>query len=383
MNWILAAVSAGALVFWASAAWAAIIRGSRVPFLRSLPVHPGPPPRVSIVVAARNEEEMLKECLLRLLSLERLDLQLIAVDDRSDDGTGRIVDDIARADSRIVPVHITSLPGGWLGKNNALHEGARQAEGKWLLFTDGDVMLEPLSVARAVAYAEKEGLDHLTATPQLKMPGVLTNLFAGTFALLFAGYSRPWDAPDPESESHVGIGAFNLVLRETYHAIGGHAPIRLRPDDDMMLGKLVKKSGFRQDLVHGQGEISVEWYSTLGDAVRGLEKNAFAGMGYSLPKAVVSCMLLLVLMVGPYLGLLSGQPLVFWTSLLSVIFVTILYAGSTTVSGTRMWLCLLVPVGALLLCYVLLRASALTVWRGGISWRGTTYTLEELRSNQL
>ena len=257
MSWFLAGASAAALVLWGSAAWAGIIRGYRVPFLSNLPVPRGPEPRVSIVVAARNEEEKLGECLLRLLRLEGLDLQLIAVDDRSDDGTGRIIDELAAADPRTHPVHITRLPEGWLGKNNALHRGAQQADGEWLLFTDGDVMLKPLSVAKAVGYAEKEGLDHLTASPRLQMPGVLTNLFAGTFALLFAGYSRPWNARNPNSDSHVGIGAFNLVRRETYDAVGGHAPIRLRPDDDMMLGKLVKKSGYTQDLVHGQGEISV------------------------------------------------------------------------------------------------------------------------------
>ncbi|RMG40035.1 MAG: glycosyltransferase family 2 protein, partial [Planctomycetota bacterium] len=134
------------------------------------PTGTGPPrhpalPKVSVIVAARDEAARVADCLRSILASDYPDFELIAVDDRSTDGTGQRMDEVAAADPRCRVVHITELPEGWLGKCWALHCGTRAARGEWLLFCDGDVLLAPDCVRAAIAEATRCGLDHLALMP--------------------------------------------------------------------------------------------------------------------------------------------------------------------------------------------------------------------------
>ena len=305
------------------------------------------------------------------------------MDDRSSDGTGAILDRMAAEHPRLRVIHLSTLPAGWLGKNHALARGAAVATGEWLLFTDADVVLHSETLARAAGFVTRERLDHLAVAPELSMPSALLDLFAGTFALFFAQYAQPWKARDPKSPRHIGIGAFNFVRASAYRAAGGHEPIAMRPDDDLKLGKLLKLHGFRQDLLFGRGMISVQWYGSLGEAVRGLEKNAFAGVDYSVAAVVTSALALLVLCVWPFAALLltSGTTRLLNAGTVAVILA--LYAGSTRASGSNPLLGIGFPFGTLLFIYIVVRAAWLALRNDGIDWRGTHYPLSELRANRI
>lgn len=381
---VLLWLSALTLALWLAVLLDSALGARRIGSLRDAePVADAGAPRVSVVVAARNEARAIEHALASVLAQRYPDLEVIVVDDRSTDATGAILDRISIGHPRLHVAHLDALPPGWLGKNHAMQRGAAAATGDWILFTDADVVMETRAIARAVGFAEREGLDHLTVTPRLLMPGPALDLFAGTFGLLFAQYSRPWKARDPRSRAHIGIGAFNLVRASAYRAAGGHAPIAMRPDDDLKLGKLLKQNGFRQDLLFGRDAVSVEWYSTIGEAVRGLEKNSFAGAGYSVPAVLASSLALLALDVWPFLAVLVTAGPTRWLYLASVAVILAIYAGSTRGSGTRPWLAPLFPLGVLLLVYILLRSTWLAVRNGGIRWRDTFYPLEELRRNRV
>ncbi len=150
------------------------------------------PPKVSVVVAARNEARNIEAALRSVLAQDYPNLEFIVVDDRSTDETGIILDRLANKDERIRVVHIMELPKGWLGKNHAQHFGAERATGELILFTDADVMMERSVISRAVTYLRRENADHLAITPQMKMPGLLLNMFGGAFALFFGMYAKPW-----------------------------------------------------------------------------------------------------------------------------------------------------------------------------------------------
>src|SRR6266446_10263487 len=150
------------------------------------------------------------------------------------------------------------------------------------------VVFEPTTLRRAMTVMEQDEPDHLTAIPDTKVPGVALNAFVAAFGVFFFLYARPWKARDAHSRHHIGVGAFNLIRADAYRTIGTHRAIAMRPDDDMKLGKLVKKSGFRQDVVYGRGFITVEWYASLRELIDGLMKNAFAGVNYSLAAVVGS-----------------------------------------------------------------------------------------------
>ncbi|MGD8331910.1 MAG: glycosyltransferase family 2 protein, partial [Acidobacteriota bacterium] len=237
-------------------------------------------PRVTVVVPARDEERNIEAAMSSLLALEYPKLEIIAVDDRSADGTGAILERLSAGDARLQVVHVGELPAGWLGKNHALQLGAERGSGELILFTDADVLFEPTVLLRAVTCLRDQELDHLTIAADVHTPSLLVELFVAAFMLSFVGYFRPWRMGDPKSSHTIGVGAFNLVRRQAYERAGRHVPIAMRPDDDLQLARLLRDHGARQAFGVAGGMVGVEWYPSLGAAIRGLEKNSLAGVGY-------------------------------------------------------------------------------------------------------
>jgi len=362
-----------------------VIGGNRkIRRLRTIVPDIGPnAPKVSIIVPARNEERNLREALSSMLALDYPQLELIVVNDRSDDATGDIIAELAATDPRLQAVTVETLPPGWLGKNHALWLGSRQASGELLLFTDADIVMEPTLLQRAVAYLEAQRLDHLVVSPRIDMPGTLLPMFGLTFMLFFAMFSRPWKARDPKSKAHIGIGAFNLVRARAYWACGGHEVIPLRPDDDLKLGKLLKKNGYAQELVAGPEFMVVEWYATLPEVIRGLEKNAFAGCDYRLWLVAVGAVVHALCSIWPYLALLVMDGAVRLTYMAVVTVITLLLINCARANGARYWYVVGFPLGATLFVWIVLRTTSLNLLQGGITWRGTFYPLKELRKNRI
>ncbi|MBL8985272.1 MAG: glycosyltransferase [Gemmatimonadetes bacterium] len=342
----------------------------------------GRPPRVSVVVAARDEERGIEPAVRSMLAQRYPDLELVVVDDRSTDRTGAILDRLAAEDPRLAVVQVAELPAGWLGKNHALHLGAERASGEWLLFTDADIHLAPEVVSRAVRRAEEGRFDHLAAAPTLILPGLLLKAFGVQFLFSFLSFAKPWKASDPGSRFFVGVGAFNLVRRSAYVAVGGHAPIRLRPDDDMKLGKILKRGGFRAEALDGGGMISVEWYHSLGEMVRGFEKNMFSGVEYSMAFSVAGGLAQL-LVLSPLVLLPVATGLAQWLFGLQVLVALAMFAILARGMRVTPVVALLYPVVVVLFVAILWRTMFVNLRDGGIRWRGTFYSLRELKANRV
>lgn len=340
-------------------------------------------PKVSIIVAARNEQRNIREALQSLLNLSYPDYELIVVNDRSEDDTQAILEQLSAGQPRLKLLQVHQLPPGWLGKNHALWVGSRDASGELLLFTDADIMMEPTVLKRAVTLLEQNRLDHLAVTPALLMPTAFLGMFGIAFAVIFSLFVRPWKARDPRSRFHIGIGAFNLVRSQAYRNIGGHVPIRLRPDDDLKLGKLLKKNGYRQDVVCGPDYLAVEWYASTMELIRGLEKNAFSGADYSVPLVLTGALFQLLCSVWPFVALLVTNGAVQMVYLAAVIILLLMLADSARFHRIPVWYALGYPLVSALFVYIMLRTMVLNIIQGGIYWRGTFYPLHELRKNQV
>jgi len=155
---------------------------------------PAANPRVSIVVPARNEEENIEPTLAQLLALDYDNFEVIAVNDRSTDRTGEIMDKIAAspaAHGRLKIIHVGELPPGWLGKTHAMWSASRESNGDWLLFTDADVLFKPDAIRRALAYAESAAADHLVLFPRIVMRTVGEKMMIAFFQSLFVFGHRP------------------------------------------------------------------------------------------------------------------------------------------------------------------------------------------------
>ena len=349
------------------------IGNRRIPHLRD--TAPGAGPRVSIVAAARDEERNIDRAVRSMRAQTYADLEVIVVDDRSTDRTP----DILAAIDGVRVLRIDALPPGWLGKCHALDAGARAASGELLLFTDADVVMEPTLVARAVRFIEASGLDHLVVTPDMTMPSWPLRSFGAAFIIFFSMFVRPWRVRDPRSRFHVGIGAFNMVRAGVYRAIGGHEAIRLRPDDDIKLGKLIKKHGFAQDLAFGRGLIEVEWYPSWRALRDGLMKNMFSGVDYRISMVVAGTAMLFLLYIGPFAAMCFSPA----AGGAAATVMLIAAADSIGFSNLRRAHALAMPFATLAFIYLQWRATILNLAQRGITWRGTRYSLEELRGNRV
>jgi glycosyltransferase involved in cell wall biosynthesis len=340
-------------------------------------------PKVSVVVPALNEARDIRRGLESLLAQDYPELEIVAVDDRSTDGTGRVMDELSAAHPELKVLHVKELPEGWLGKNHALQLGAEASSGEWLLFTDADVEFAPECLRYAVGYAERAQRAHLTVVPEIRVRSILLRGFIAAFHMLFSLFQRPWAASDPGSKAHVGIGAFNLVRRPAYEAVGGHREIPLRPDDDLKLAKLLKRAGFRQECVFGLGLLEVEWYENVRAAVRGLEKSIFPGLDYRVGPVVFSSVFLVLTNVFPFFGvfLASGAARVLFG--LSLLVILAVYAYHARYTDTPFYYALLHPVSALFFVYATAYSAYRALRTGGIVWRGTKYPLELLKKNRV
>ncbi len=340
-------------------------------------------PRLSVVVPARDEEAALEKALPTLLGQDYPDLEIVLVNDRSADGTGEVFDRFAGAREGTRVIHVEHLPEGWLGKNHAAYAGARSSTGEWLLFTDADARFRPGTLRRAVARAEADGLDHLTLVPRWDLSGYWLRgvvAFFYTVFLLYGGYYR---ANLPRYKKGAGVGAFNLIRRGAYEEIGTYKAFARRPDDDLALGGRVKRLGLRQRMLGGHHLVSVPWYGSLRDLVRGFEKNAFANLGYSLPRAALYSGCLLLVTVGPFAavpfstGLTRRLHLAAASAQLGVFAIT-----NRSMGGRVLPLAVGYPVFGLIFTGALLRATLLALRRGGIYWRGTFYPTSLLRRGE-
>ena len=345
------------------------------------PVSTAGNPRVSIIVPARNEEAAIEPALRSLLALDYDNYEVIAVDDRSTDRTGEIMDSLQKnsPESLLKVIHHRELPSGWLGKTHAMWTAANQASGEWLLFTDADVMFKPESLRRALAYAEAEHADHVVLFPQMIMHSPGERMMIAFFQTLFVFGHRPWKVADPKTKDHMGVGAFNLVRRSAYEAVGTYKALRMEVVDDMKLGKVVKNAGFAQRNVFGGDLISIHWARGAMGIVNNLTKNFFAVLSFQRGRTVLSAFGLLFLNLGPFLGtwLAHGWMRLPYAVALGSMFA--IYVGMSRRSSVRPYYFLLHPVSTLLFTYTLLRSMFLALSNDGIVWRGTKYPLEELR----
>jgi hypothetical protein len=336
-------------------------------------------PKLSIIVPALDEEASAESAMRTLLNLDYPDYEIIAVNDRSSDRTGEILDRLAAENDRLRVIHVKELPFGWLGKTHAMHLASLEATGDWFLFTDADVHFSATAMPKALSHAVKFGIDHLVVLPQIRSKGFWETAFLGLFWTLFSFKWKPRRVSDPRKKDYIGVGAFNLVKARAYRKSGGHAAMPLEVLDDLKLGKLLKRNGARQACLPAGGLISVRWIDGVRGAVTGLAKNMFAALGFNPLAVLVVCALLFVVAVWPLIGLFVGP---IWTRLLCAAALAIMVWSTrcgVQVQGLKPYHALVYPISALVLIYITLRSMVLTYKQRGVLWRGTFYPLFDLR----
>jgi glycosyltransferase involved in cell wall biosynthesis len=345
-------------------------------------------PMVSIIVPACNEEERLEQSLLSRLNQDYPRFELIVINDRSTDGTKEIIDRIAAIDGRLIPINITELPNGWLGKVHALHQGVKLAKGEWYLFSDADILFEPDMLRLAVHYAQSQQVQHLTCIPEAELYNdfwVDVTCFGSL--LLFCNSARIPDINQDKGNNAIGLGAFNLVEARAFNQTKGFEWLKMEPADDMGVGFMLKQHGVKTRVADGLGLMNFAWYQNLSQAFSGLEKNCFGpGSQYSYLKQLGIVLFLLAMGLIPtlalVLGLLSSDIIPIISGSMAWLTNIIVAFTVPKASYKELPFYLLLPFGIILIATIMANAAWKCFQNSGVYWRGTLYPVEQLREGQ-
>ena len=338
-------------------------------------------PSITVIVPARDEANNIGATLNSLLQQDYPNLQIIAVNDRSADTTGDIITTLAaQHPAKLHALHITELPSGWLGKTHAMALAARHASTDYLLFTDADVLFRSDAIRRALAHAVTSRADHLVTVPTTLIKRWDEAAFLSFFQIFSLWAARPWRIADPASpHDALGIGAFNLLRRAAYLHIGGFESLRMEIVEDVGIGRRIKRAGLAQRIAFGRGLVSIHWASGLNGLVSVMTKNMFSAFGFYVSLVLLGCVWLLIFCVAPAAGLLYAPTRI--PAILTLAAVTCAYRLMGRHSGLSTWNALFFPFSALAFAFTLLRSMLITLKQGGVRWRGTFYSLAELRRN--
>lgn len=338
-------------------------------------------PSVTVIVPARNEENAIQASLESLLASDYPKQYIVAVDDRSTDTTGMRMDDVAATSGpdRLRVLHITDLPPGWLGKPHAMAMAVEPIVSDWLLFTDGDVLFAPDAIRRAMAYAIRSGADHMVVFPSLLLHGPGEKMLIAFFQDVSALAARPWKIADPKAKrDYIGVGAFSLVRRSVYEALGGYTALRMEVLEDMRFGYRIKEQGYAQRAAFGKDLVRIRWAESAWGMLANLTKNLFSVFRFRPAILLGVAIGLFVMCLTPFLALLFGGASR-WAGIVALTALLLLnlhYWRQTRISPAYL---ALLPVAMLLFLFTLVRSMVLVFWRGGVLWRGTLYPLDELR----
>jgi glycosyltransferase involved in cell wall biosynthesis len=368
-------------LIWVSKVIAAVFGLPRIPnlLLPRYNITPTGSPSITVIVPACNEAADIAATIHSLLSQDYPNLQIIAVDDRSTDDTGTIMDTIAaQHPEKLRALHVTELPPGWLGKTHAMALAARQAPTDYLLFTDADVFFHPTAIRLTLANAVVTHADHLVLVPTTIIKRWDEAAVLGFFQIFSLWGARPWRIADPKAKRDaIGLGAFNLLRRSAYIQIGGYESLRMEIIEDLGLGRRIKRAGLAQRICFGRGLVSLHWASGIAGLVSVMSKNLFAAFRFYIWLALLGCLWLLTFCVAPATCLFFTPTQV--PAIVTLVAVTYAYRLLGRQSGISTWNAVSFPFSALVFIFALLRSMFLTLKQGGIIWRGTFYPLPELR----
>ena len=344
-------------------------------------------PLLSIIVPARDEGHKIEAGLRSLLNSDYPNFEIIALNDRSRDQTGAIMDSLAaetaamtNTERTLRVIHITELPDGWLGKNHALQLGSQQSRGEWVLFTDGDVIYKSDTLRRAVRFAVARNIDHLPLFPNIEAHSLFEAAFVACFALIFTGGTQPGLVPSKAPWFYAGVGAFNLVRRSALEFAGGFQQIRLDILDDVKLGKLLKRMGSRSEVLRAGDGLAIRWQQSAWACITGLEKNAFASANYSLVSLLWIVSVTAFVFLGPLLGTIFASD-ARTGFVVALVLSHLIYGFNSYLFGHSFWLFpLMIPAGMAFL-FAFVRSTWITLRQGGVRWRDTFYPLELLRKH--
>jgi len=256
-----------------------------------------------------------------------------------------------------------------------------QAKGEWLVFSDADVRFAPDALREVMAVAKERGWEHVNILPHLELVGFWEKTVLSFWALSSIVWLEPWRVSDPHSRKYFGFGALQALRRNAYEAIGTHRRLAMEVVDDVKLGKLAKQAGLRSGVAIAGDKVSLRYLEGLKNIVRSISKSAFAACGYHASLIAGGVFATIVLYISPFVAVLFTTGLQRALAAVSVLCLLVLHARGLIAVRVSPLYAATNPLGAAVLCYILLHSMIVVLWRGGVLWRDTFYPLDDLRKS--
>jgi chlorobactene glucosyltransferase len=257
-------------------------------------------PFVSILVPARDEEHRsLVQSLHSFLSQDYENFEVVAVNDRSTDKTGLIMQEIAKSNKQLKVVEGAELPDGWLGKPHALQQAFETSRGEWVLATDADMIFDKRAVRTAMVQALKNDYDALTFIPHINCLSFWECVFMPTFGWYCVMAYPTYRVNNPERSEAMGVGGFFLIKRASLNRVGQYKAVKAEVAEDLRTAEHLKRSGARLHIEYAPDLSHTRMQTNLKEIWEGFTKNLFAGSKFSLSKAMLAVSSILLFAVAP------------------------------------------------------------------------------------
>jgi GT2 family glycosyltransferase len=357
--------------------------------------HPGQHsdlPRLTMLVAAKDEEEHIGACVNSLLKQDYPNLEVIVIDDRSDDRTPMILKRLEEeSNGRLRVISILELEDGWFGKNNAMREGVAASGGDWLCFTDADCRMTSVrTLSVAMQEAQQHNVDFLTMTPVLEMNTLWEKITQPACAQTLMFWFQPSRVNDPNRATAYANGAFMLMSRDCYLTIGGHDRVKTEVNEDIQLARHAKQAGLKLRMVENDDLCRAQMYGSALQSFRGWSRILFGSLKsgwrlcFSLSASVLFTLLPPVCLIISLTGLAQAgsAQATGWTLAVGVWLGAVLLCQAAAwrfysfLQTNRCW-SLTYVLGAAVTIAMLLNALLKQAGIVNTTWRGTTYRRNE------
>ena len=343
-------------------------------------------PRVSVILPARNEGHYIARCLDSLLGQDYPNFEIIAINDSSTDRTGEIIKAYAANDLRFIHIDASPKPEGWTGKNWACYQGYLHARGELLMFTDADSKHLPSAMSLAVGHIVSQNLEALTAVPRLVCNDFWTKMTLPVLATFLHTRFSPLRVNDPNTKTGYFFGAFFLITRSTYEAIGTHEGVKEELVEDGALGGKVKASKFRMKMVRGESQIDAVWARDLPTLWQGLRRFMIPVYYQDKVDAYMMVVAVFFILFAPFVSLpylpvagFAGNlsfPILVGLQILAIalMMVTIAVQCRLAIFENPLY-AFAAPLSGALISLSFISAIVDAKKRGAVSWRDRKYTI--------
>ncbi|MBI5571520.1 MAG: glycosyltransferase [Desulfomonile tiedjei] len=341
-------------------------------------------PLVSVVIPAKDEEAHIEQSARSILASRYEPLELILVNDRSQDRTLAIMERLACEDQRIKVVSVEALPEGWTGKTHAMFQGAVRASGEILLFTDADAVLSPDTLPRAIRFLKTHSVDMMSLLPGFTDRGFIEDAVHTHLSFGISFFYPLHQVNDQSNPAGLASGCFIMIRRDAYEEIGTWARMKNEVTEDVALSKVLKAGG-RKLLVLRAGEmVRTKPFDRLGDVCRFWQRTYYGALEKSIPKVLRLFANYVALLVMSALFVVSGMAWLTGAATLPVgllFVVTVLAMAAVIIPAAVIiqqerghWAYgLTMPVGVLIAAWVAVSTLIRILSNEGIRWRGSLY----------